>query len=120
MKKEAKIISYEDVKVGDELIYNDETEKLTLTVVKINKLKGDGIDVTWKGRVATFLLESDFKNGYIKRLQQSETSRFTKYKGYEIKNLPLTNRCVISKNNSYINTLDSLSSAKYFIDSELS
>lgn len=60
-------LSYNEVKVGDKLIYNDGEEKFNLTVVGINELKSDGIDVTWGDGDSTFILEMDFKNGFVKR-----------------------------------------------------
>lgn len=61
-----KKISLSEVKVGDKLIFNDGREKLTVTVTKINKAKGE-IDVKWKTR-KTWLLPSDFTNGYVSKL----------------------------------------------------
>lgn len=58
-----KKVSLNEVKVGDKLVFDDGKERLTVTVTKINKLRGE-IDVKWKTR-ETWLLPSDFSNGYV-------------------------------------------------------
>jgi hypothetical protein len=58
-----KKLSVDEIKVGDKVIFNDGREKLTLTIRKID-LKKREISVTWRRR-ETFLMFSDFVNGYI-------------------------------------------------------
>jgi hypothetical protein len=58
-----KKLSVDEIKVGDKVIFNDGREKITLTIRKID-LKKREISVTWRRR-ETFLMFSDFVNGYI-------------------------------------------------------
>ena len=62
-KKSKKKLRISDVKIGDKVLFDNGREHLIVTITKFNREEG-GIDVMFNN-IETFLLKSDFANGFV-------------------------------------------------------
>ncbi|MDI9872164.1 hypothetical protein [Flectobacillus roseus] len=61
--KKAKVLSLDEVKVGDRVLFNNGKERLTLTITKIDKPTGE-IEVKWR-TLEGLIFDDDFERGYV-------------------------------------------------------